>query len=360
MVNSQIALIFIFAIILLLATASKSSPSVSLLWDNNNYFPKLNYGRGVIGCVATLAIILLIIVLTRPEEMADYKHYVQGYNSDSILRFEPSFYWLKAISNHFGWNYFGLFTLYGILSIGLKSYSIIKMSDQIWISFLVWIATSFILMDMITIRASVASGLMLLAIKSRYDSKMIVTIAILILASLFHYSAAVLLLIIPFLSTKKDYRIFYIWIVPIGMLLQLMGITVSKIIPSIGIAAFQALYDGYSDDEAANLFNILSLGRCAIAIFLWIRLKHWKNRNTYALLAVKVYTIGCALFMLLGDLLRVGFRLAELLWCADIIAYPMLTYAFARKSKFWPILVCSVLFYITVTKTSYWAPTNPW
>lgn len=304
-----------------------------------------------------LLVILTVLCVMRPEQMADYGHYVTAFNHTFSERFEPTFYLIRDLAVSFGWDYIGLFFIYAVLSISIKSYCITRMSDQIWLSYLIWISTSFILMDMITIRASVSTGLMLLAIKYRCDNRILKSLVIIIAAVLFHYSAAILLIII-FLSPRKGYRIFYIWIIPVCFFIQMVGLTISNFIPLLDFAAFQNLYRGYSDDNAANLYNLLTLGRCLVAILLWLKFNNWKDRNPYAVLSVKIYTWGCALFMLFGDLLRVGFRFAELMWCADIIAYTMLTYLFTRKSKWIPIAVCGILLFITITKQSYWNPSN--
>lgn len=289
--------------------------------------------------------------------MADYKHYVTAFNHTFSERFEPTFYMIRYLALSLEWDYIGLFFIYAVLSISIKNYCITRMSDQIWLSYLIWISSSFILMDMITIRASVSSGLMLLAIKYRCDNSLLKSFMAIIVAALFHYSAAILLIII-FLSPRKGYRMFYICIIPVCFIIQIVGLTISHFIPLLGLSAFQNLYAGYSDDSAANLYNLLTLGRCFIAILLWLKYNNWKSRNPYALLCLKVYTFGGALFMLFGDMLRVGFRFAEMLWCTDIIAFTMLTYLFTRKCKWIPITVCAILFYITITKESYWNPSN--
>lgn len=351
--ESQIFVLILWTISLIMVIGSNDDIAYKNCGEKNNGI-RIGLKRWYSFIISTT---MLLIVVYRPPEMADYNHYEEAFNMSGVPdRFEPSFELLKIISQNLDWGFLGLLALYGILSISIKMYCVYTMSNQFYLSVFAWISTSFVLMDMITIRASVACALMLLSIKYRVDNKKIWMIFALVSAVLFHYSSAILLLIIPFLSSKKTYRLLYIWLIPICMFLQIVGLTVSRFIPRLGIMALTSLYSGYSDDSAANLFNLLSIARCLIAIFLWLTLSKWYTKNIYALLSVKVYTIGCALFMLFGDLLRVGFRFAELFWCTDIIVYPLLSYCFLKKSKIWPVIVCSILFFIAITKESYWHP----
>lgn len=347
--NSQIALICVYVIVLILALSINQKRHIR---GNANANKKESIALFIV------SICLFIISYTRPEEMADYHNYVGAYINDYSERFEPSFNLIRDVCHRLQLGYLGVFAIFAAISIGIKTFCISRMSNLLWLSVLVWISSSFILMDMITMRASVAVGFMLLAIKYKEDGNKFKLLCAIILAVLFHYSAAVLF-IIPFLSSNKSYKKFYIWIIPICMLIQLSGLTISHLIPSLGISEILNLYNRYEDDSTANLFNLLSIGRCIIAIFLWIKYNCWYGKNRYALLALKVYTIGCSLFMLLGDLLRVAFRLGELLWCTDIIVYPLLTFCVSRKAKpIWTIVVSLIFFCITVTKISYWNPNS--
>ena len=353
MFGSQIALIITFCVVLIFTLLPEKRKIVA---GQLPYLKATNDSKKQLFPIILLWVALIVIAVTRPEEMADYKSYATAFHQTKEGRFEPGFYWIKNLIIWYNGTHIGLLFAFAFISISLKTYCIIKMSDQVWLSFLIWISTSFVIMDMITIRASVAAGLMMLSIKYKSDGafwKMIITLS---LGVLFHYSSLILIPIIPFLSKTKPHRAFYIWIIPICYCIQILGLTISRFIPIIGITGVQELYASYIHNNEANLLNLLTVGKCAIAILLWIKLDNWKERTPYALLFVKVYTLGCALFMLLGDLLIIGFRVAELMGSADIIAYTMLTYLFKKERKIVPIIICGILFYINITNMSYWNP----
>lgn len=301
------------------------------------------------------AIILFIIVIIRPPTLSDYHAYVDlfYYGAD---RMEPTFTLISSFLRNRGFDFLALFAIYGLLSIMLKITALRLMSPNFYLSILVWLCNTFFYHDLIQIRVSVACGCLLWMIYTKIKGNIKVTICLFVIACLFHYTSFIALFIF-FLSDKKTYKPFYYCLIPISYIFYFCGISISSIIPILGLSSLTTLYEAYSQhDSEANVFNLIQICRCCICLWLWVKVEYIQKLSPYFLITLKIFTIGCAMAALFGEFIRVSFRLAELLWSVETLLFPFLTYSLypiKKKAIFIPITVCLILFYL-MFNNSHW------
>jgi len=284
-----------------------------------------------------LWLVLALIAAFRPSIMVDYENYLcmfeQGYSSSG--RIEGGYIFInnlfRGINNGFLWLLFFMASV----SIALKLYSIKKMTPLIWATIAVYISHYFILHDMIQIRAAVASGCALFAIRYKVEGNLKAFVIILCLSFLFHYSTLMLILI-WFINPIKYQRKFYIWLIPVAYVVAITGNYISKILLLVPIDSIQFLVNMYTGgifEEYANIFNLRQLLGCTICFFLWVNCKRITPHNPYFLICLKLYTIGLSIIPLFADMSG-AFRMSELYNIVEILLIPCIIFAVPQKTKF--------------------------
>jgi len=303
----------------------------------------------------TIIVILFLFVSFRPETMADYENYANGYNK-LTERFEPFYQLILNFLHYYNFGSFSFFVVMALLTVSIKGDVVWRMSQLPLLSLLVWLSDILIIQDMIAIRAALASSLLLWIIYWKVNNKIKYVWLTLVLAVCCHYSALVLL-IFPCLSSSKPYRKLYLVALVSSMLLPFSNFSAFSLIPNFS-NAYNTLIDMYAQQNSANPYNLVVLARCLICVLLWVNIGNVSVQDKYYLLCTKAYTIGCILFYLFWQQISIAFRFGELFWVTEIISLPYLLYffTFRHKSigKLIPIVISIVLFCINITSTMYW------
>lgn len=319
------------------------------------FIVKIRISKGLYWC---FFIILVLVVVCRPDTMADYANYVNSYTFGSE-RFEPAYQMMYAVLHAMTLPYIFFFLLMACLTVGIKLSGIIKISDFPFLSLLIWVSQVLIIQDMVAIRAALASSILLWIIWYKSLGESLKMWTGILVAICCHYSAVVFL-IIPFLSTDKPRKWLYIIGLCCAAGIAFIGFSLTDFLGLIALAVIENLNDMYENQSEANAFNLVVIARCLICLILWLKVDLLSSINKSLPMYLKVYTLGCILFFLTWKLVSVAFRFGELLWVTEIILYPYLMFIFGKKYKkiFKPIPVCVavILFILNYNASLYWNP----
>ncbi len=308
---------------------------IALVCDKEEQTRQRKLGRLVPIFVLWLA--LALIATFRPPTMADYENYLrmfeQGYSTSG--RIEGGYIFINNLFRDISDNFLWLLFFMALISIALKLYSIKKMSPLIWASIAIYISHFFILHDMIQVRAAVASGCALFAIRYKVEGNLKAFIITVCLSFLIHYST-LLLILVWFINPTKYQRTFYIWMIPVAYAVAITGNYISKFLLLVPIESVQFLMDMYTKgifEESVNIFNLRQLLECTICFILWFNCKRIAPHNPYFIICLKVYTIGLSIIPLFADMSG-AFRMSELYNIVEILLIPCIIFAVPRKAKF--------------------------
>ncbi len=296
---------------------------------------KHTYTLGIILCL------FLVIVETFRDGTInpDFDLYLQyiiypnSYKGDA----EASFFKISEYTYLFGGNYLTVFFIYAILGISIKLYAIYRFSINIIYSICVWMSFSFILHDLIQIRAAVAAALLLLMIPFVVQKKYWCAVSVWIIAIAFHNSA----LIFGFLFLlKKDTIRPWIWIGMYSLIfiINIVNYPIFSLIFKI-IALFpSSLADriGRSDPNVLNeLPRMTMYSRYVLipAIFCLFALCYRKKLisiSPYSLVCLKSCFIGLYFYGI--GLPIVSERVFELLSVPYILLVPTSLFWFNKNS----------------------------
>lgn len=304
----------------------------------------------------TIAFILVLIIVFRPENMADYYNYKVMFTEGSE-RVELFFQFLIKQTKQLNLDYLITFAVIASFSVLLKMRAINKMTTMPIFSIMIWLSEILIIQDMIAIRSACAASLLLWIIyfkMNRQNKWMWISIACAICC---HYTS-IIYLILPFISSNKTRKILYITSLIASMLLAYIGFSIISILPGTYSSMYNDLLTAYSKQEAANPFNLLQLFRCGICLLLWYTIPKIGELNKYLVICIKSYTIGCILFFLSSQMISVAFRLEELFIVTEIILIPYLSFLYysriSKISKLIPIIIGSILLWFNITSNAFW------
>lgn len=308
-----------------------------------------------IASAVLLFFVMLYVACIRDEKSVnDYDLYIGAwyYARYDRTTIEASFLFIRDIlRDYLQLHYISIFIVYAILGVGTKIWGIKRLADHFYLAILVYISHFYILHELTQMRAGVAAGLILMALKPLYDRNLKNYLILIGLATLFHYSAA-LMLPLWFLDRNKNNKYFFYFIVPAGYLVYFLGFGFIQNIPipyfQTKLEAYQGLTEGGTDK--INVFNALFLFRILIYYILVFNREKIaaKYRRFYFLLQID----AISLFILpaFAAIPAIAFRVHELLGIVEIILFTLLIYVF--KSRFFGylvvILVTLVFFLINI------------
>lgn len=322
---------------------------VFLIFTIVSFFPLRN--KIPLSCQILLTISLMSIILLKPFQTPDYENYINAFYSDigDSLRFEPAWNILKGIIKLINGNIVFIVVVYALLGIILKLSIINRMSPFVWISLLVWLSHTFILHDLIQIRASVAAGLFLWAIYFRCIKEKRKCLWCIFIGIMFHYSMIIAFFIF-LLSKNKSYKNFYVLTLMFALVFGCIGLSLGDFIPMAFVRSDEA-------KDVGGIITKMNIFRCLYAFFLWEFYSKIKRLNRYFLLLLKVYTVGCCVMFLFSRPAIIGLRVSEFLCVTEIILIPMILYLFPKKQRlyyrFVPILSAILLFISSYTSSLY-------
>lgn len=288
--------------------------------------------------------VCVFICVTRPESLPDYKNYREVFYSvhDS---FEISFTVIKRLAPDFGW----LLAAYSLISVSVKLYVIRSMSANIWISLLVFFSVSFVLHDLIQIRAGVAGALCLLSVKYIVYREWKYYYVIILLAILFHNSA-IIFVPLYFLNPTKINKALFVSLIPISIFLFITHNTVGHLFSSIPVSSIKVYAAMYLfSNEAQSTIGPIWLMKSLIAVVCVMRINKLNGLYPYSVILLKIWILGLISFPLFMDLPIMSLRISELLNLTQILTFAMAPLCFKGRYR----ILISLLVIIIATYDCY-------
>jgi hypothetical protein len=294
--------------------------------------------------------------------MPDYETYVGRYNeaiSDNFSFFiEVSFTYLAKLSNLIKpGNAIVLFILYAFIGVTLKMISI-KNLTQLWLySLIIYVSNYFILHEMIQIRAGVATGFVLLSIVPLYNRQFIKFFVLIGLATFFHYSSLMFLLL-WFLKPKKYNKTLYISLIISAFLFQLIGLDIINFslshLPFFSIDPRSLTYLSEQSTEI-NVFSIFMITRIIILIYFTYFVNRIEIFNKYIFILLKLYALGIFFYITFSMYPVLAVRISYTLMASEIFIIPTLIFTIKEYylARLIVIFYAFLAFFLNVYFTSY-------
>ncbi len=289
----------------------------------------------------------------------DYRLYRAAFHNWQAYSIEPTFKWLAATAHFLGGEQDAellFFIFYAAIGVMLKFAAIPRLTELWFLSAMVYLGNFYMLHEMTQIRVGVASGLFLLALVPLYRRQFWRFFLLCSLATLFHYSSLILFLLWVLHTKTIRQRAIYLIIIPLSYVLFLIGMDATRMIALLPIPFIEQKVELYNKAMSTgqmtdiNIFNAFQLTRTLVVLFLVYKSHVIERYNKYAPMLIKIYVWGVACFVIFAKIPAFGFRISELLSIVEIVAVPMIAYAFIQKrlSMFFAVMVASIFLFINL------------
>ncbi len=271
--------------------------------------------------IAICGIMILVPAFKDVHDTPDainYEEMFYGTNAITGLLTEPSFLIISGILRSLGFTVSALFTVYAIIAINIRGRFIYRMSPLPILTLFIFISYLYILHDLIQIRAGAALAFGIGALYYYSNGRKRMALAMIGIATMFHYSAILLCLI--FLFSNKPltlkWKLLLYSIVPFGLILCILKLNLISFIPSFAGGERLEVYNDLAEkgqmDEASLINPILWIKILVYITALWFY-DFLKDMNQYLSLFIKIMGLSVLIELtLLFTNAVLAYRLSEL------------------------------------------------
>lgn len=314
-------------------------------------------------CLFLIALILMIPAILRQETGNDYLRYVEFFHLASIDAYVPTeagFNWLaKAVYSLCGYeNYLLLFAIYAVMTILAMLAVIRQQAENFCFSFFLFMMFGYYFQSFNTMRYYFALSLSLLAMTCLMRRQYAGFVILVLLASLFHKTALITLLLYPVAVRRWKKRELAAGVVP-GLAVLLFHEKAMELLLSL-----YPSWEGTVDLAAGTSISWVNIAKCLAVLFLAYYVKADEDPDTFRGRQLVMYRnsayIGLLLYVF-GWFIPEVSRICYYLTFTQIFYLPMLLSGFPeteqgrRQKKLLTILViaAALVFFALFLRTAY-------
>lgn len=314
-------------------------------------------------CLFLIALILMIPAILRQETGNDYLRYVEFFHLASIDAYVPTeagFNWLaKAVYSLCGYeNYLLLFAIYAVMTILAMLAVIRQQAENFCFSFFLFMMFGYYFQSFNTMRYYFALSLSLLAMTCLMRRQYAGFVILVLLASLFHKTALITLLLYPVAVRRWKKRELAAGVVP-GLAVLLFHEKAMELLLSL-----YPSWEGTVDLAAGTSISWVNIAKCLAVLFLAYYVKADEDPDTFRGRQLVMYRnsayIGLLLYVF-GWFIPEVSRICYYLTFTQIFYLPMLlsglpeTEKGRRQKKLLTILViaAALVFFALFLRTAY-------
>lgn len=314
-------------------------------------------------CLFLIALILMIPAILRQETGNDYLRYVEFFHLASIDAYVPTeagFNWLaKAVYGLCGYeNYLLLFAIYAVMTILVMLTVIRQQAENFCFSFFLFMMFGYYFQSFNTMRYYFALSLSLLAMTCLLRRQYAGFVILVLLASLFHKTALITLLLYPVAARRWKKRELAAGVVP-GLAVLLFHEKAMELLLSL-----YPSWEGTVDLAAGTSISWVNIAKCLAVLLLAYYVKADEDPDTFRGRQLVMYWnsayIGLLLYVF-GWFIPEVSRICYYLTFTQIFYLPMLlsglpeTEQGRRQKKLLTILViaAALVFFALFLRTAY-------
>lgn len=314
-------------------------------------------------CLFLIALILMVPAILRQETGNDYLRYVEFFHLASIDAYVPTeagFNWLaKAVYGLCGYeNYLLLFAIYAVLTILAMLAVIRQQAENFCFSFFLFMMFGYYFQSFNTMRYYFALSLSLLAMTCLLRRQYAGFVILVLLASLFHKTALITLLLYPVAARRWKKRELAAAVVP-GLAVLLLHEKAMELLLSL-----YPSWEGTVDLAAGTSISWVNIAKCLAVLLLAYYVRADEDPDTFRGRQLVMYRnsayIGLLLYVF-GWFIPEVSRICYYLTFTQIFYLPMLlsglpeTEQGRRQKKLLTILViaAALVFFALFLRTAY-------
>ena len=264
----------------------------------------------------------------------DYTNYLDIYNNSvnvSGVNIEPFYLYLNKIFKVNNIPFIFVILIISMIAVNLKGYSIYKLSKFPFLSLIIYSFTLYLQFDLVAIRQGLALSFIMIAFLY-FDKSRVMTILLILFASLFHFAA---IIILPFIficfKQHKSYLLFILYFVLVVLSLFKMDVQIYTTILNYGLFPTFIInkFETYSSYDQSSVLSIKQYVVSFIGIIVYI---YYKQNSAIKAMCL-LYIYGCIIGVLLSSVGDVSYRIKWYFFFAEIFFIPVFFMGIFNKLK---------------------------
>lgn len=315
------------------------------------------------------SVIILLVLLTGFRGMdvsRDYNNYqyifdtiydiTDSKNFSYLIVFEPGFITIVIFfRNLFEFNYgVAIMLFYALVTLLIKVFTINRLSINPYLTLLFYFSYFFLIQEMTQIRIGLASAIFLFSLFSFLKGKRKTFAGLILVATLFHYSA-IFYLILLFFNTKTFNRTLYIILLALSPLLGLLKLPLLSILGNFDPSDISGKFNSYVENSEngnayINVFNSLNVLNILCCVYLIFFVKNEiLTKDKRLILFLKCNILAIFLLSFLAGAPVFSLRFNELFSIVQVFLFTYLVryLPFKKFNVFILVLLAGFFFYIT-------------
>lgn len=272
-----------------------------------------------------------------------------------LLTFEPGFVVIVIFFRKlFEFNYgIAIMLFYALASLTLKVFTIKRLSINPYLTLLFYFSYFFLIHEMTQIRIALASGIFLISLIPFINGKRGTFVALVLLATCFHFSAIFYLALLIFDSKKLNKKL-YLGLILLSIILAIIKLPLLSVLGNFDPSEVSGKFNAYVEmsengSVAINVFNSLNILNilCCVFLLIWIK-KDDLIEDKRLIVFLKCNILSIFLLSFFAGAPAFSMRFSQLFSIAQIFLFPyFLKYLPARRFNiFILVLVAAFFFYV--------------
>ncbi|WP_049048047.1 EpsG family protein [Aeromonas hydrophila] len=265
-----------------------------------------------------------------PDYLNYYDIYVSSrYGDFSTVNVEPFYFYFNKVFSSAGIPFVFIMLMMAIPAVLLKMYVVCRHSDSALLPIILYILTIYISFDLIAIRQGLAIAFVMLATSLWFHKKLLAVMLVLV-ASLFHFSALIVLPVFYGMSSRWHKEIINISLL-IVFFVSIFGININifemvkqiPFMPSFIIYKLE-IYASYHQEGTNSLKQFFI---CTVAFWLY----RVESKNTFVKAVCFLYVIGFLISIVLSSIGDISFRIKWYFFWGEIFFIPYVLVILIRR-----------------------------
>lgn len=272
-----------------------------------------------------------------------------------FLAYEPGFIAIVVFFRTLFHSNYGvaIMLFYALTSLIIKFFAIKRLSINPYLSILFYYSYFFLFHEMTQIRIALASAFFIISLFAFLKGKKMTFIALILFATLFHYSAFFYLLLLLF-NTKNLNKNFYLGVLLLSIVLGIIRLPLLNPLGNFDASYFSGKLDNYiqmseNGSVPLNVFNSVNIINILCCFYLLFAVtKEEFQQDKRLILFFKCNVLSIFLLSFLSGAAAFSMRFNQLFSIGQIFLFPYLNrYLPARKfNVFIVVLIAGIFFYV--------------
>ena len=322
---------------------------------------EFNKRRNIYTLFFVALVLALMAGLRSPDIEKDYGQYLLSfdliYNDPNPLYlaiFEPGFLLIVFTVRSIVHNNFGMviMLIYAFGSVFLKLFSIRSLAINPYLVILFYFSHFFFMHEMTQIRVGLATAIFFVALVYLFKGNKRAFIGLIVLATLFHYTA-ILYFGILFFNKDSINKYFYTGIIAVSVLLSFINIPLIGYLANLDSNVFTVKIANYTVKaenvvEKVNVLNVVTICNifcCLYLMYAALPIEFMRDKKLTIILKCNIFSIFFLSF--LSGIPAIAFRVSDLFGILSMFSFAYLTryLPFGKYNIFICLLLAGTFFY---------------